>query len=185
MARTAKFKSEEVEEAKNRLQTATTIQEFRKAQAILLPALFGLTREQTGMALGLSPSRLGVIQAEARHPEKTRHQAAHGGRRRQTLTAEEEVAFLKPWEEKARTAGMVIVPPLHQALEEKLGRKVHHAIVYRLLARHGWRKVAPDSIHPKADEARQEDWKKTSGNGGRGPWQNRGRREKAPDYVSG
>jgi hypothetical protein len=32
--------------------------------------------------------------------------------------------------------------------------------VYRLLARHGWRKVAPDTRHPKSDPAEQERWKK-------------------------
>ena len=31
-----------------------------------------------------------------------------------------------------------------------------------VLARHGWRKVAPDTRHPKTDPALQEDWKKNS-----------------------
>ena len=34
--------------------------------------------------------------------------------------------------------------------------------MYRLLARHGWRKVAPDTRHPKSDLAVQEEWKKNS-----------------------
>ncbi|MGH8653780.1 MAG: helix-turn-helix domain-containing protein [Gammaproteobacteria bacterium] len=34
-------------------------------------------------------------------------------------------------------------------------------MVWRLLARHGWRKVAPDMRHPKSDPAAQEAWKKT------------------------
>jgi hypothetical protein len=33
-------------------------------------------------------------------------------------------------------------------------------VVYRLLARHGWRKVAPDTRHPKSRPEVQEDWKK-------------------------
>ena len=32
----------------------------------------------------------------------------------------------------------------------------------RLLARHGWRKVAPDTRHPKSDPLAQEQWKKNS-----------------------
>lgn len=78
------------------------------------------------------------------------------------MTFEEEALFLAPWVEEAKTAGMIIVPPLHEALVKQLGAKIHHSQVYRMLARHGWRKVAPDSIHPKADEALQEDWKKKS-----------------------
>ncbi len=31
-----------------------------------------------------------------------------------------------------------------------------------LLARHGWRKIAPDTTHPKGDLLVREDWKKNS-----------------------
>jgi hypothetical protein len=31
---------------------------------------------------------------------------------------------------------------------------------YRLLARHGWRKVQPDTKHPKSDPALQDEFKK-------------------------
>jgi hypothetical protein len=33
---------------------------------------------------------------------------------------------------------------------------------YRLLARHGWRKVQPDTKHPKSDPAAQDEFKKNS-----------------------
>jgi transposase len=78
------------------------------------------------------------------------------------MSPEQEKAFLEPWAAEASTAGMVIVPPLHEALEKQLGRTVHPSQVYRLLARHGWRRVAPDSVYPKADAEKQEDWKKSS-----------------------
>src|SRR5438128_2032026 len=78
-----------------------------------------------------------------------------GGRRRALMTLEEEEAFLAPWVEQARTAGMLVVSPLGAALAEKLGRKVAPSVVYRLLARHGWRKVAPETRHPKSDPAAQ------------------------------
>ena len=34
--------------------------------------------------------------------------------------------------------------------------------VYRMLARHGWRKAAPDTKHPNSDPVAQEAWKKNS-----------------------
>jgi transposase len=161
MSRPAKFSAEVIQTAKGRLSKAATMAELRAAQVILLPALFGLTREQTAEAVGLSSSRVGGLQAEARQrAHKLRH--THGGRRRQRMTVEQERAFLAPWEEQAATAGMIIVPPLHQALEKHLGAKIHASQVYRMLARHGWRKVAPDSIHPKTDEQAQDAWKKNS-----------------------
>jgi len=49
-----------------------------------------------------------------------------------------------------------------QALDVRLGRKVALASAYNLLHRHGWRKLAPDKRHPKADVAAQEAWKKNS-----------------------
>ena len=57
---------------------------------------------------------------------------------------------------------MLVVSPLRAALAQKLGRAVTHSVVYRMLARHGWRKVAPDTRHPKSDPAAQEEWKKNS-----------------------
>jgi transposase len=45
-------------------------------------------------------------------------------------------------------------------LAEKLGQPVKASVVYRLLARHGWRKVAPDTRHPKSDPEAQAEWKK-------------------------
>ena len=161
MSRSAKFEANVVETARKLLSAAKTIREMRAAQAILLPAVFGLTREQTAAAIGLSASRIGGIQAEARNPNP-QIKGSHGGRRRQTMTLEEEERFLRPWVERAASAGMVIVPPLHEALEQQLGRKIHHSQVYRMLERHGWRKLTPDSVHPKADMAKQEDWKKNS-----------------------
>jgi hypothetical protein len=37
---------------------------------------------------------------------------------------------------------------------------------YRLLARHGWRKVQPDTKHPKSDPALQDEFKKTTRSSG-------------------
>ena len=161
MSRTAKFSQQVISDAQRSLQNATTLSEFRRAQAVLLPANFGLTKAQTAEAIGWSTSRVGAIQAEARNPSPL-PKAAHGGRRRERLSLAGEIAFLEPWKKEAGTAGMIIVPPLHEALANHLGKKIHHSQVYRMLARHGWRKVAPDSKHPKSNPAVQEAWKKNS-----------------------
>ena len=71
-----------------------------------------------------------------------------GGRRRAVMNVEEEREFLDSWAESAADGGLLIVAPLRAALAQQLGRPVTHSVVYRLLARHGWRKVAPDTRHP-------------------------------------
>lgn len=161
MSRPAKFKIEIIHQAQVGVSEASTLREFRKHQSVLLSAVHGLDMEATATLLGISRSTVGALQREARNPGAP-SPAQRGGRRHQYLTIAQEQEFLAPWIVAATTAGMIIVPPLQAALEQRLGKKVHHSQVYRLLARHGWRKVAPDSMHPKADLEAQEVWKKNS-----------------------
>jgi transposase len=87
--------------------------------------------------------------------------STRGGRRRENLSREEEVAFLAPFIEKAAAGGILIVSEIRQALEARLKRKTSLAATCNLLHRHGWRKSAPDKRHPKADMFAQDEWKKT------------------------
>ena len=47
-------------------------------------------------------------------------------------------------------------------IEQRLGATMVLSSVYRMLARHGWRKLAPDTQHPKGDAQVREDWGKNS-----------------------
>lgn len=145
--------------------TATSADVLRQCQAVLLPAIFGATLEQTASALGVG--RATVVRLQARFRTSSAHpvekaQGNWGGRRRSLLTMPEESEFLKPWLELAKIGQMVVVSPIRAALAQRLNRPVKASVVYRLLARHGWRKVAPDTRHPKSQPDVQEDWKKNS-----------------------
>ena len=151
-----------VEHAKRLAAKAQSVDDLRCAQAVLLPALLGATLEQTAAALGIGRATVGRCQAKVRrrltHPVQLA--PSWGGRRRAAMSIEEERVFLEPWAASAADGGMLIVAPLRAALAQQLGRPVTHSVVYRLLARHGWRKVAPDTRHPKSDPLTQEAWKK-------------------------
>ncbi|WP_034642478.1 helix-turn-helix domain-containing protein, partial [Desulfovibrio inopinatus] len=82
--------------------------------------------------------------------------------RRQNLTPEAEKDFLEPFFQKAKEGGILVVAEIHQALEQRLGRKIPLSSAYNLLHRHGWRKLAPDKRHVAADVEAQEAWKKNS-----------------------
>jgi hypothetical protein len=56
---------------------------------------------------------------------------------------------------KVTVGGVLTVPPIHAALVKRLGRDIPMSTTYRLLARHNWRKVQPDTKHPKSDPALQ------------------------------
>jgi transposase len=85
-----------------------------------------------------------------------------GGRRRAYLTFEEEKEFLSGFFEVASRGGILVVSEIRTAFENKLGHKVAETTVYRMMARHGWRKIVPRRRHPKANESAQEGFKKNS-----------------------
>jgi Winged helix-turn helix len=62
---------------------------------------------------------------------------------------------------KASQGGVVIIPHLLPTFEKVLGKSLNLSTLYRMLARHGWRKIAPDTAHPQGDPQRRDAFKKT------------------------
>ena len=164
MARPRRIDPQIVKRAQMTAATSTSVESLRQGQAVLLPALFGATLEQTAEVLGVGRATVARLQVAFRKQRSGWPAAARnwGGRRQSLLTLEEEVAFLKPWLASAATGNLVVVSPLRAALAQRLGQPVKPSVVYRLLSRHGWRKVAPDTRHPKSRPEVQEAWKKNS-----------------------
>ena len=77
--------------------TSTAVESLRQCQAVLLPALFGATLEQTAQVLGVGRATVARLQAAFRKQTSVGPAAARnwGGRRQSLLTPEEEVAFQK------------------------------------------------------------------------------------------
>jgi hypothetical protein len=161
MTRTANFTEEEIKRARQIGDQAKTALELRKALSVLLVAEGGLDTIRTAEILNISQRTVFRNQEHIRKQDK-RPKNTWGGRRRNTMTVEEEKRFLHDWEVKAVEGGVISVPPMHAALVEKLGRPILISTTYRLLARHGWRKVEPDTKHPKSDAQIQEEFKKNS-----------------------
>lgn len=153
-----------LEAAKACLVRAKTVAELRQAQAVVLPLECGLSLKQTAQVIGVSVGWACQLRTRFMRGEGVPGQGPRrrGGRRRENMTAAQEAAFLVPFFEKAKAGGVLVVGPIKQALDAHLGRNVPLSSVYNLLHRHGWRKLAPDKRHPKADVAAQEDWKKNS-----------------------
>ncbi|HEX2243797.1 MAG TPA: winged helix-turn-helix domain-containing protein [Gammaproteobacteria bacterium] len=94
--------------------------------------------------------------------EEVLHLKGQGGRSHFNLTSEEEDRFLAAFEVDGELGDIVEVGRLHRAYEVKIGRKVPKSTIYRLLHRHGWRKLAPRGKHPESDEQAIGQFKKTS-----------------------
>lgn len=162
MARPRKIDEELVKQAQQAVNNPKDMAELRCAQAILLPAIMGTTLEQTAAILGVSRASVPRLQALFRQSVQAGKPPPRnwGGRRRELMTFDEEKQFLEPWEQQAKEGGILVVSVIRAALAQHLGRPVKASVVYRLLERHGWRKVSPDTHHPKRDPAVQEEWKK-------------------------
>ena len=72
----------------------------------------------------------------------------YGGNRRNMSVAEEE-AILEPFKEAAEAGQIVEVSAIEAAYEAKAGHTIGGGQIYRVLQRHGWRKLMPRSKHPK------------------------------------
>jgi transposase len=163
MSRPAKVTDDMIQEARQIVKEAKTARELRTGLSVLIPKAYGVTNSEAANVLGLGLATVVRMQQQIRNQVsgKVETKGSWGGRRRETMTIEEETDFLSSWVEKAASGGVLVVPPIQAALEERLGYSIARSTVYRMLARHGWRKVAPDTYHPKRDEQAQEDFKKT------------------------
>lgn len=163
MSRPRRIDKGVVARARKVVARATDVEQLRAAQAVLLPAMASATLEQTAAILGVGRATVARLQQRFRqsvHPRAKR--PPWGGRRKALLSVAQEGEFLAPWAEQAKSAGVLVLSPIRAALAQKLGRPVAASVVWRLLARHGWRKLAPDTRHPKSDLVAQEAWKKNS-----------------------
>jgi len=84
-----------------------------------------------------------------------------GGRRHQYLTLEQEQQFLAPFFAQAKVGTISTAAQIQQAFEALVGTEVAESTIRRLLDRHGWRKLVPRPVHPKADPEEQTAFKKT------------------------
>lgn len=161
MARTARISDEEIQRARKLRDEAHSVADLRSALSVLLMAEHGLAADQAAELLGISRRTFFRNRGNIRNQDGAVPKS-WGGRRRFSLTFEEEQKFLSSWEEKAISGGVLSVPPIHAALVERLGHSTSVSTTYRMLTRHGWRKVQPDTKHPKSDQAVQEEFKKNS-----------------------
>jgi transposase len=84
-----------------------------------------------------------------------------GGRYHDYLSVQEEREFLAPFFARAQQGELTTIGQIKQAFEARLGHQVAESTIYRLLDRHGWRKLLPPPRHPKASREAQHQLKKT------------------------
>jgi len=150
-----------VEELGVLLKEAKTRGQFQRIQCVWLRATLGMSSEEVARAIGWHPVSVRRVQARyLREGAASLIGVGRGGRRHENLTVQEERALLSDFLAEAERGGMLEVSVLKAAYEQAVGHSVPNSTVYRMLKRHGWRKLAPRPRHPKGDPLRQESFKK-------------------------
>jgi len=154
--------NEAIERLAKDLKQAKTKAEFQAVQCLWLRVALGLSADQVATAIGWHPSSVRKLQSlYLREGSTVLKRTGRGGRRRQNLTLEEEQNLLQKFLYQSELGGILEVSQVKAAYEQAVGHRVPKSTVYRMLARHGWRKIAPRPRHPKSDAALQAELKKT------------------------
>jgi transposase len=126
---------------KNLLAETKKKSDFQRVQCVWLRAEFGMDAAEVARITNLTAGTVRKIWSNfLRHGEKTLIGRGRGGRRNYYLSIEEERLFLAPFLKKAEGRNPLIVSKVKKAFEELTGKGTHKSTIYRLLARHGWKK---------------------------------------------
>lgn len=157
--------AEHLKAARELLRTAKTAEQLRLAQAVLLPLELGLSMQQTAAAIGRSVrvtcgmrTRFAAVREGRRSAPRSKHEL----RNRAAATLPQEARILDEVLGGSAQGQVLVVPQFKALIEKELGKPLALSSVYRMLARHGWRKLAPDTQHPDGDPQAREAWKKNS-----------------------
>jgi hypothetical protein len=149
------------------VRKAKTADKLRVAQAVIIPALLGLSDRTTGELVGRSRGAVVRMRKtfKQQHSRKEVTPRNWGGRRYGYMSIDQERQFLSRFFDQASHEGVLIVSEIKRAFEALVRHKVAKTTIYRMLDRHGWRKIMPRPRHPKSDVKAQKGLKKTPQNG--------------------
>jgi len=163
MRRPAPLPSGSKESLGRLLKKVKTKTQFQRVQCLWLRVSLGLSSHDVAVAIGWNASSVRHLQAQyLKEGEEALRASKRGGRYRANMTADEELSFLSSFLEKAVRGEILMVSEVKKAYERTVGHTVPKSTIYRMLARHGWRKIVPRPRHPKADSLLQEEFKKNS-----------------------
>jgi len=136
--------------------------EYRRMQCVHLGLLYpNMSAKEIGKITLYSESRVWAIHALYRGNGLEALTDKRGGRYRENMTLDEERQLLAGFEEQSESGKLVVAGKIKLAYEEKVGKEVAESTIYRMLARHGFRKIVPYKRHPKSNTEERETFKKT------------------------
>lgn len=154
--------SEDIDIIKQAMKQTKSASEYKMLQCIYLADTQPqMSAKDIGNIVLLSESRVWAIHAEFRKNGIGAMCEKRGGRYRENLTVADETELLKQFDEQSKNGKLIVAGKIKAAYEEKVGKAVSESTIYRMLDRHGFRKIVPYKRHPKGNASEQEAFKKT------------------------
>ena len=166
MARPQKTYSEEQKKTiKKAYKKCKDIKEQKRLLCLKLRIVKGFSSKYISEIVGYCASFVDEIISTYNKYGLIGIEAKEQGGNHKNLTFEQEKELLDSFAKQAENGKMLEVSDIILGYEELIGRKVAISIVYKMLKRHGWRKIMPRSQHPnKASVEAIDAYKKNHSN---------------------
>ena len=109
----------------------------------------GKSRKEVSQTTGFCPEYVSQLVKKYRAKGLEAISGNHYGGNHRNMSVEEEEAILAPYKADAEKGKMVEIREIAEAYQAAVEHSVSGGQIYRVLKRHGWRKVMPRSQHPK------------------------------------
>lgn len=150
MPKSYKFSKEQIAELEAGKKKNKNKNVDKRLEALLLRSQ-NVKREVIAMKIGYSVSYISELTSKYQNNGLGAIVDNHYQGNHRNMSIEEEAELLEAFKEAAQRGQIVETSEILKAYEAKLGRTFEkdHGRIYRVLARHKWRKVMPRSKHPK------------------------------------
>lgn len=135
----------------------------RHIQAVYLKSCYALKAEDIAKVVGLSKGYIWYIHAKYRQMGEAAFDLGNrGGRYHNNLTIQQEESIISDIAEAGDSGTILEISSIKSRYEALAGKSVNKTVIYRMLKRHGWRKIAPRPNHPKNNKEAMDSFKKNS-----------------------
>lgn len=155
---------EDVKRLKQGLKKAKTVPEYRHTHVLYLRGAHAHTNEEIARITQYSVQRVAsIIGGYFKHGlDILKNFSKPKPRKWGNMTLDQEKAFISEYLDKAKRGEVIEVSNIKKEYERRIGRETAPSVIYNILHRHDWRKIAPRPAHPKKDPEKAEAFKKTS-----------------------
>jgi transposase len=150
-----------IEEMAVWVREAQTKEEYKKRLAIWLTKIGPFFAHEIANMIQVAKQSVWLwISQYNKNGPKGLERKGRGGRRWAYLPEDVERSLLTSFSIRATKGEIITAKHIYQEVCKVVGKKVSLDYVYRLLYRHGWRKIGPRPRHVKSNLQQQEEFKK-------------------------